>query len=674
MPIRNVAWLFSLCVAGGTALAYAWVTPIFDAPSFLRVLFFAGLGVAGLLSVFLFPQFKSNGMAVLAIWIPAIILRLLLLPTAPSDDVSRYLWEGQLVRAGVSPYAQSVDADSVSRYRDAHWEAMNHKERPTAYPPLSELAFAAVGTVSYHPLAYKFFFVLADLLTLGGVLRLLRGRGLGIQYSGFYALCPVVLISYAGEGHFDALMVAPLVWALCAYECGRLKLAVFLASVATGVKWITLPLIPFFAGKRLLAGAVVSVATLLAPALLFWDSLEALFVGLFVFGGTSSFNGPVYDLLLLGLDLPRGVCTGLVVSTLLAIVVWRWLCRERDSLDSHLRWILGALIVLSPTVHLWYLAWILPFVCLRPSLPWLTFSVTAGAYLWVWTNAAAGAGWGLALWQKYVFWGPFFVACLYELWSTRGAVLRCRRRFEDASNPTVAVVIPTLNAAADLPRALASIEAQTRPVDAVLVVDAHSQDDTVRIAAGAALPVQVLSSEAGRGLQIAAGIEGSMADWVVVLHADAELAVDAVECLLHGVAWNPCVIGGALGQRFMETNAELLPIELLNDVRALFTRTAFGDQVQFFHRKTAVARELMPRQPLMEDVESSWRTRESGGFLYLGQPCRVSHQKWNSKDWLRRFELVIRLVSRYRFARLRGRDHAKQLSRELYREYYPPVK
>jgi hypothetical protein len=574
----------------------------------------------------------------------------------------------------VSPYAQNADADSVSQYRDVHWQAMNHKEQPTAYPPLSELAFAAVGAVAYHPLAYKLFFVLADLLTLGGVLRLLRGRGIAIQYSGFYALCPVVLMSYAGEGHFDALMVAPLVWALCAYESGRPKLAVFLASMATGVKWITLPLIAFFAGKRLLIGAVVSLATLLVPALFFWDSLGALLVGLLEFGSASSFNGPIYDLLLLGLDLPRGVCSGLVVLSLGAVVAWRWFCRECDSLDSHLRWILGALIVLSPTVHFWYLAWILPFVCLRPSVPWLTFSVTGGVYFFVWTNAAYGAGWGLESWQRWVFWGPFFIACVYELWSTRGAVLLCRRRHKDVLKPTVAVVIPTLNAAADLPLALASVEAQSRAVDAVLVVDANSADETVSIAQRAALPVQVLSSEVGRGLQIAAGIEAAKADWVLVLHADAELATDAVECLLRSVAANPCVVGGAMGQRFMEPHAELLPIEVLNDVRALLTRTAFGDQVQFFHRQTALARELMPKQLLMEDVESSWRTRESGGFLFLGQPCRVSHKKWDSKEWLKRFKLVMRLVSRYRFARLRGRDHAKQLSRELYGEYYPPRK
>ena len=129
--------------------------------------------------------------------------------------------------------------------------------------------------------------------------------------------------------------------------------------------------------------------------------------------------------------------------------------------------------------------------------------------------------------------------------------------------------------------------------------------------------------------------------------------------------WGSVLLGG---------QSELLPIEVLNDLRALFSRTAFGDQVQFFHRETAVLRELMPKQPLMEDVEASWRVRECGEFLYLGQPCRVSHKKWNSKDWFKRFRLVMSLVSRYRIARLKGRAQAELLSCELYREYYPPRK
>mgnify|MGYP001579491958 CR=1 FL=1 len=670
MKVRMWVWLFLLGMASVAAFAYAQVATSFDAPSLWRIGLFPLIGLAGVLSVFLFPGFRQKRNVVLAIWIPSIVLRVLLLPTAVSDDVNRYLFEGKLVRSDINPYVQTADVEALKSYRDVYWRAMNHKDKPTAYPPLAELTFAAIGGVSYHPLAYKIVFVLADLLTLGAVLQLLRRRGLSLSYSGLYALNPIVLLAYAGEAHFDSLMVAALMWALCAHQAGRRQLAVALVSVATGIKWITLPLVPFFVGKRLVSGAVVALVVLLLPAMCFRDSLVELFHALFAFGGTRSFNGLVYDLLLRGVNIPRPACSGTVMALFALVILWRWLWRDRASLECHLRWILGALIVLSPTVHFWYLAWILPLVCLRPSLPWITFSFTGGVYFFVWMNAQEGRGWSLELWQQSLFWGPFVIACLYELWSTRGRVVLPLLRSADSAAPEVCVVIPTLNAAADLPRALASIKRQTVPDGEVIVVDAGSSDETVQIASAAALTGRVLSSARGRGLQIAAGLEAAKADWVVVLHADAELAPNAIECLLRAVEGNREVIGGAMGQRFAAGNPELLPIELLNDLRALFTRTAFGDQVQFFHRETTLSCQLMPKQALMEDVESSWRTREQGGFLFLGQPCLVSHRKWEPKDWLKRFKLVMRLVSKYRLARMRGGLHAEELSEKLYTEYY----
>lgn len=721
MTARRWSWLGMLVIAGLAMCAYGQVTSAFDTPSWLRVLLFPFAGVAGTLSVFLFPQFKRKRSLVLAIWIPAIVLRMLLLPTALSDDVGRYLFEGKLVRQGVSPYMHTADAPVLESYRDVHWQTMNHKDKPTAYPPLSELAFAAIGAVSYQPLAYKVVFVLADLLTLGAVLQLLRRRGMSLAFSGLYALNPIVLIAYAGEAHFDSMMMAALVWAVCAAEAGRTKLAVTLVSVATGIKWITLPLIPFFAGRRLVVGGLISVGVLLLPALYFYDSLGTLFNALFAFGGTRSFNGLLYDFMLLGAGLPRAICSGIVIVLFAAVILWRWLWRERAPLDSHLRWILGALIVLSPTVHFWYLAWILPFVCLRPSLPWVTFSLTGGVYFCVWTNATSELGWDLQRWQQWLFWGPFVWACVYELWSTKGRVVWPFSRGSDTpvalvlpqpsaeqseqsvastllkqfpredrfvagrsahtegmtlSRPlqddvrTVAVIIPTLNAAVELPAALTSIEQQTVDVAEVVIVDAGSTDGTVEVAQGSALPVRVLTSARGRGLQIAAGIEAAQADWVVVLHADAELSLTAIESVVLAVSQSVDLVGGALGQRFADGNPELLPIEILNDLRAVFSRTAFGDQVQFFHRKTALHYELMPKQPLMEDVESSWRTRECGGFIFLSEPCLVSHQKWDPKEWLTRFRLVMRIVSKYRWARLRGRRQAEELSEKLYAEYY----
>ncbi len=667
---RVTVWLSLLCIAAVAAFAYGQVTTSFDTPSVWRIGLFSLLGITGLLSVFLFPQFKRDRSLLLAIWVPAVMLRLLLLPTAVSDDVVRYLFEGKLVRAGVSPYAQTADAESVVQYRDMHWEMMNHKDQPTAYPPLTQLIFAAIGAVSYHPLVYKLVFVLADLLTLGAILKLLARRGMSRAFSGFYALNPVVLVAFAGEGHFDSLLLVALMWGVYAYETGYKSWAVLLASIATGIKWVALPLIPFFIGKRLWTSVLIAVVTLVLPGIYFFDTIQSLLQGLFVFGGTRNFNGPLYAMLLDGANWPRSICNSVVLTVLVSIVLWRWIWRARAPLDAHLRWVIGTLLVVSPTVHFWYLTWIIPLICLRPSLPWLTFSITAGSYFFVWSNADEGPGWGLELWQQYLFWGPFAVACIYEIWSTRGRVLWPVVRLEDPSVPSVAVIIPTLNAGRTLQSALESIGRQTKAVSEVIVVDTGSTDDTVRLLEQCPLTIRRLSSERGRGVQIAAGIEAAESDWVLVLHADAVMYTGAVECILKSATGDRRIVGGALGQRFEGDSLKLLPIELLNDLRALFTRTAFGDQTQFFHRETALKYGLMPKQPLMEDVESSWRTRELGGFVFLNQPCRVSYDKWYSGGWLKRFLLVLRLVSNYCWARIRGRSHAEALSKKLYVEYY----
>lgn len=664
MSARSLAWLGASALTVLSAAVYGQLVSEFDWGSTGRIILPALMGLGSLLMVFLSPDTRSFRDSVLWIWIPAIILRFVLLPTAPSDDINRYLWEGKLVREGMSPYQYRGDALEWTPFRDRYWEAMNHKDKPTAYPPLSELVFSAIGIVRYHPLSYKLAFTLADLLTLGAVLALLRRRGTSTTFAGFYAFNPVTLLSYAGEAHFDAMMIAPLVWALYFYETGKTPWAIALASMASGIKWITLPLLPFFAGRKLSSGALLAIAVLAAPALFFWDSLPQLLSGLLQFGSTRSFNGPVYDLLRFGLELPRTHCSRLVAAGFVLILTWRWFIRERAGLDSHIRWVLGTLVVLSPTVHFWYLAWLLPFVALRPSLPWLTFSITASSYFFVWLNPV----WELVKWQKYLFWLPFFLALFYELWTTRGRVIWPVRRLP--SDGKVSVVVPTLNAAEVLPDALASMNRQSLPVDDVILVDAGSCDGTLSLAESFERPLRIVHSVPGRGQQILAGLEAAATEWVIVLHADSVLQPYAVADLKAAAQTYPLMLGGAFGQRFQKNPPALLLIELLNDARSLFTRTAFGDQGQFFHRASALEQGLIPGQPLMEDVESSWRLRECGEFVFLGQANQVSGQKWKSVGWLKRFTQVVWLVFRYRLARLRGKEAAESLSFQLYREYY----
>jgi glycosyltransferase involved in cell wall biosynthesis len=76
----------------------------------------------------------------------------------------------------------------------------------------------------------------------------------------------------------------------------------------------------------------------------------------------------------------------------------------------------------------------------------------------------------------------------------------------------VSVIIPTYNRAEDLPRAVASVMEQTRPVREIIVVDDGSEDNTEGVVAELPGPIRYLWQEnAGvsharnRGIQEAQG-------------------------------------------------------------------------------------------------------------------------------------------------------------------------
>lgn len=666
--LREWVWLMVLLAALAASVGYSLATPVFDAPALARILCFILMGLAGFLLVFCMPASDGRRQVFYWIWLPSILLRLAIFPTAPSDDVARYLWEGKLVAQGVSPYDAPAEDARYESYRDVQWEKMNHKDQATAYPPLALLGFAGVSLLSYTPMVFKWAFLGADLLVIAGILKLLRRRGLSAAYVGFYAFNPLVLVAFAGEGHFDVWMLAALVWALCADDSGKRVRAIGLIALATGIKWITLPLLPCFLRGRWWGGLLVSLIVLGLPAVFFADSLPQLVEGLLRFGGTRSFNGPIYELMHLGLGWSRRLSTAIVLGLFVIIVLWRWLLGKRVGLDCHIYWVIGGLIVLSPTVHFWYLVWILPWVCLRPSFAWLSFSVSAGAYFFVWLNEANGLGWDLSLWQQMVFWSPFGIACLYELWSTRGRLLLPQNRESDGRS--FSVVIPVRGVSAGLHRAVESVRRQTRSVEEIIIVDGLSSSQREVSSFELEVPVRVLHSELGRGQQIRCGLQAATTDWVIVLHDDACLHPASVDLLWRAVDSDRTLIGGAFGQRFEESSPGLMMVECLNDIRAMWTRTSFGDQVQYFHRETALSQHIMKAQPLMEDVEASWRLRECGGCRYLWLPAEVSGVKWLKTGWLHRVRQVLSLVARYRWARLWSASRAERMTQNLYKEYY----
>ena len=95
---------------------------------------------------------------------------------------------------------------------------------------------------------------------------------------------------------------------------------------------------------------------------------------------------------------------------------------------------------------------------------------------------------------------------------------RAQFRSHDSSTPTVAVVIPTLNEAENIPHVLSRIPEWTSEV---IIVDGYSTDDTVLVAKQFRPDITIIfQTGKGKGDAIAAGARAATSDIVVLLDAD----------------------------------------------------------------------------------------------------------------------------------------------------------
>lgn len=665
--LRGKVWLCLAVVMLMLAGVYGFTVDSFSAAPLQRVVLFFLMGVTGAGLVFCWPRFQSKTQGAFALLGLALLVRLALLPTAPSDDIYRYLWEGKLIRHGVSPYAQTADATAVEPYRDDYWAKMNHLDKKTAYPPLAELLFAGVGAVSYSTVALKVFFIGVDCLTITLLMLWLIRQKKPLRWVGFYAFNPVVLIAIAAEGHFDVLLVCAMVGALYCEAIGKQKWAWCLIGVAVQFKFMALLLVPFLWKRTGWQATWPFAVALVVPCLPFVASLHELFLGLNDFATTRSFNGFVYELLLLGTG-SRTVANGIVVALFGGLLAWRFFRKGgvKVPLFEDAIWIMGGLLVLAPTIHFWYLTWVIPFLVFRLSLAWWVFCISQCVYFLVWHHVAVDGVWALTWMELCLMWVPFGVIGLYEL---RFLLGRAEAVDEvKAAAGSVSIVVPTYQAEQVLPVCLGAIRGGTVQPNEIILSDGGSTDGTLEVAE----PFNVKKVEAplGRGAQIKAGVEAACGETVLVLHADSVLPKQGLEALKQFQQLNPEVIGGALGQRFDKQTLPLLFIEMLNEARATLKGASFGDQGQFFFKKYAMGEKGFPDIALMEDVEMSQRLHSKGPVGYVGCELKVSADKWKRQGWWKRFTTVIRLVAQYRMARILNPGQTRTIAQKLYDVYY----
>ncbi|HED66144.1 MAG TPA: DUF2029 domain-containing protein, partial [Planctomycetes bacterium] len=384
-------------------------------------------------------------------------------PPGLSDDVFRYVWEGGLVAEGKSPYAHAPSSPERAPEREAWpriYREMNNKDVSAAYPPAAQVGFAVVSTLAGGPaaqggeravLAMRIAFALADLAVLGVILVALRRRGMGAARAVIWGWSPLIVFEFAGAAHFDSLGILALLAGLVVLErdprhrLGRVREGLGNALLATGVLVKLLPLfvVPFTlreSRRRGFAALVLVAVALLwsVPILVSDDGATGLFGGIGAYASRWESFSLVFrfvDAPLRGLGdwiggdgvLAREESRRLVARTLVALawggVALRCFRRRMRPLDAAPA-LLGAFLVLTPTLHPWYLAWVLAFLALRPSFAWPFLVAMAPLLYWPLTRWHAEGIWVEPGWLWPVVGLPFLLLLGREAWEARRTALR----------------------------------------------------------------------------------------------------------------------------------------------------------------------------------------------------------------------------------------------------------
>jgi len=326
-----------------------------------------------------------------AIWIVlgvAVAMRAALLPAPPflSSDIYRYVWDGRVQTAGINPYRYVPADPALAGLRDsAVFPLINRATYArTIYPPAAQAIFGLIGRITRTVLGMKIAMVGFEVLAVLCMLRVLTIAGLPPERVLIYAWNPLVLWSFACDGHVDAAAVGLLAVALLCRARHRDGVAgAFLAGAAL-VKFLPVVVAPAFVrGGRLWRPALAGAAVVVVLYALYLSAGPHVLGFLPTYGAEEGLDDGSGFWLLAGLSrlfvLPPGAASIYMLCVaagfgLLAL----WIARGRTSDVGRLcrdTAVLAACATAAISPHYaWYFAWLaLPCVVAPvPAVIWLS--------------------------------------------------------------------------------------------------------------------------------------------------------------------------------------------------------------------------------------------------------------------------------------------------------------
>jgi hypothetical protein len=349
---------------------------------------------------------------------------LLFSPSPLSNDIYRYYWDGKVLHQGLNPYAYTPDADLLSPLRDTNWEEVMNKDVRTMYPPLSQAVFVAAYSVSPSTLPLRLFSISFSLLATGVLILVLKQLALDERYALVYAWSPLVAIEFANSGHIDSLAVLLTLLAFLALLRKRLALSAAALALAVLTKIYPLLFAALFLPRWGKKGVVIFAAVIAIFYLPFAGAGTDLLQGSSYFVDRGLFNGSLFPILAAGMERlfwrPEAlrvakVLVVLVFICVLSLLFARLRSQEQDDLRlwKYAFWLTGTFLLLTPTMHPWYLTWILPFLCFFRSPGWILLTGTVVLARSVYIGFDATGVWREIEWIRLAEYAPPYLLLLW---------------------------------------------------------------------------------------------------------------------------------------------------------------------------------------------------------------------------------------------------------------------
>ena len=245
-----------------------------------------------------------------------IMLRVVLLFAFPrlSDDVYRFVWDGNLIVAGQSPFAHPPSyymdtGGGVAGNDRALYDRLNSQDYYSVYPPVAQATFALAAlprpaSMATAAVLLKLPLLLAEVGSLLLFVALLRRWRLPPGRVLLYWLNPLILVEIMGNLHFEGVMLCFLLLGLWLLTRSRYAAAGAAVAASVASKLLPLMFLPFLLNRLwrrpfwyffLALGGVV--LALFSPLVVGSGLLDGLGGSLDLYFRKFEFNGSLYYLL-----------------------------------------------------------------------------------------------------------------------------------------------------------------------------------------------------------------------------------------------------------------------------------------------------------------------------------------------------------------------------------------